>query len=140
MSITSGTYELIDHTGDLAIRVTAPSFDALLETAALALFELLLDDRKAVEARMSIDIAIDLGRSEEERVKRLLSDLLYRFEVERFVLSDVAIKAGRAHCRGEILDPAQHAVTRSIKAVTYHGLTVTRDRDGVCSAEVVFDI
>ncbi|MBI3073913.1 MAG: archease [Deltaproteobacteria bacterium] len=138
--MTLGTHELIDHTGDLAIRVTAPSFDALLETAALALFELLLDDRTTVDARTSVDIPIDNAQSEEVRLKGLLSELLYRFEVDRFVLANITIESALAHCMGERFDPARHSRTRSIKAVTYHGLAVTRDDAGGCSAAIVFDI
>ena len=140
MSIAPGRYELVDHTGDLAIRVVAPSFDALLKTAALALFELLLDDRATVLGRTTVEIPIDAARSQEERVKGLLSELLFRFDVERFVVADVTIEAGCARCVGEAFDPARHVRTRSIKAVTYHGLAVTRTGDGGYSAEIVFDI
>jgi SHS2 domain-containing protein len=140
LSVAPGRYELVDHTGDLAIRVLAPSFDALLATAALALFELLLDDRAAVLPRTTIEIPIDRARSQEERVKGLLSELLFRFDVERFVVADVTIDAEHARCVGETFDPARHAKTRSIKAVTYHGLLVKTASDGSFSAQIVFDI
>jgi SHS2 domain-containing protein len=72
-----------------------------------------------------------------------LSELLYRFEREHFLASEIDVTRTAngltARVRGETLDPARHIVSHEVKAITYHQLHVQQTADG-WEVEVIVDI
>jgi protein archease len=136
-----GSYELIDHTADVGIRVMAASLDALFETAALALTEL-MTDTATVEPRL--ERTMDL---KEESIDLLLvcwlQEILYLMDTEGLVFSvfEVRIEGAtlQATLRGEPFNPGVHPRKSDVKAVTYHHLEVATHGDG-WEARVIVDI
>ena len=59
--------------------------------------------------------------------------LFARFEIQ-FGESDLKVKA-----TGEAIDVSRHRLAHEVKAITYHGLNVSKTADG-WSAEVIVDI
>jgi len=136
-----GSYELIDHTADVGIRVTAESPEALFETAALALTEL-MTDTTTVEPKLERTMEL-----QEESLDLLLvcwlQEILYLVDTEGLVFSvfEVRIEGTelQATLRGEPFNPEVHPRKSDVKAVTYHHLEVTTHDDG-WQAQVILDI
>lgn len=137
-----GSYSFFDHTADVGVDVAAPTLEGLFETAAAALFELLVE---AGELAPRVDRHVTVkGTDHEELLVRWLAELLYLHNTEgllfaRFRISDLSGGRLVGMASGELYDPSRHRVKTEIKAVTYHQVSVKRD-DGVWRARVVFDV
>jgi SHS2 domain-containing protein len=139
--MAQGSYELIDHTADVGIRVTAASPAALFETAALALTGL-MTDTATVEPKLERTLEL-----QEESLDLLLvcwlQEILYLVDTEGLVFSvfEVRIEGARlqATLRGETFNPEVHPRKSDVKAVTYHHLEVTTHGDG-WEARVIVDV
>ncbi|MBI2931517.1 MAG: archease [Planctomycetes bacterium] len=133
-------YELIDHTGDIGIRVHGGTRPELFETAARALYDILVEAR---DVRPQREEEIVVEGETDEMLREWLAELLYRFSVDGTIYReyDIRIEGRRmsAKVRGERLDPARHALRTELKAVTYHGLFARPEGDGWV-AEVIFDV
>ena len=136
------SYELLDHTGDLGIRVWAEDVTGIFQEAARALFAIITDFEK-VEVHMDVEVAVE-GLGQEELLVAWLNELLYLYEVKGLLLCDFELTeidegSVKGMVRGEEFDENRHAIKTSIKAVTYHQLEIT-ERDGRWQARVIFDI
>jgi SHS2 domain-containing protein len=135
-------YELLDHTGDLGIRVWAANVKEIFQEAARALFDIITDLEK-VEVHLNREVAVQ-GLGQEELLVAWLSELLYLYEVKGLLFCDFALTeinegSVRGVARGEEFDEGRHAIKTSIKAVTYHQLEI-KEKDGRWQARVIFDI
>jgi SHS2 domain-containing protein len=136
------TYQTIDHTGDIGIIVRAATLPALFEAAALALFDILVDpDTVRAESPQPVEVS---GEGREELMVRWLAELLFLFDARRvvfgrFEVEEIHPDLLRARAWGEPFDEDRHVVRTELKAVTYHGLLVSEDRDG-WSARIIFDV
>ncbi len=141
-----GTFEIIDHTADVGLRIEAESFEDLLETAARAVFSIMLVDapnQAAVEHEVRVE-APPGTRDLEEILVSWLQELLYLFHTKRlvpleFVFHERGPRALRARVGFGRFDPDRHRTGAEIKAVTYHGLQVCEVDHGWCG-QVVLDI
>ncbi len=139
------SYLFLDHTGDIAVRVTAASLDRLFEEAAAALAATIVD-AAAVRTDRRLDVTLEAPAPDLLLVD-WLNELVYRFETDLWL-------AGRAEARvwqagevwqleaktfGEPLDEARHRVKVLIKGVTYHQLAIQETAEGI-ETVVVFDI
>ncbi len=135
-------YRFADHTADLRIELEADTLVGLFIEGAVALFDITagiesIEIMEFREVRASGDDARELFVD-------WLRELLYcftgegmlfsRFEILMFSETEI-----RARCGGEPFIGARHEVKWEIKAVTYHGLEISRSR-GKFRTSVVFDI
>ena len=143
-----GTFEVFDHTADVGLSLRGEGLADLLETAARAVFAVMLDEGPT-EAAIEADLAAETGPEFRDDLGELLvvwlQELLARFETERLVpLEFVSVEAGGGRARARIrfgrFDPARHVARAEIKAVTYHGLEVRAVPDGTWSARLVLDV
>jgi SHS2 domain-containing protein len=135
-------YQMIDHTGDIGIVVRAPDARSLYERAALALFDI-LTDLGQVRGTDPLEVEVS-ARDREELMVRWLAELLFLHETRRlmfgrFDVREIGEQELKAKAWCEPFDPARHVVLTELKAVTYHELLVSEDRDG-WSARVIFDV
>jgi SHS2 domain-containing protein len=135
-------YELLDHTGDLGIRVWAEDVTGIFHEAARALFAI-ITDLDTVRVRVNRKITVEAAAVDELLVA-WLNELLYFYEVEGLLLCDFALteideRSVTGVAMGEEFDEDRHIIKTSIKAVTYHQLEIT-ERDGCWHAQVIFDI
>jgi len=93
---------------------------ALRAAGVLALRELLVgsSDIRPAERRLIAASGEDIAL----RLVRFLGEVLYLYEVDRFV----AARATADGVEGEAFDPGRHAAVREIKAVTYHDAVIQR--------------
>jgi len=135
-------YTLLDHAADLAVRLRAPSLEALFVEGARALFDL-LGTLGSTEPLTTERIELE-GRDLEELFHDWLSELLFRFSARgetycQFRVLALDPRRLRAEVAGETLQRKRHTVEREIKAVTYHGLEIVEDEEG-WRATLIFDV
>ncbi|MEM6995505.1 MAG: archease [Myxococcota bacterium] len=126
----------IDHTGDLAIEVWAPTEAALLARAAVALTELLTDGA-TVPATAQRTVKLECF-DPEDRLVQWLSEVLYWATTEHFLLAHADVTLS-PNTLAAALYGAPGDVACEIKAVTYHDLSLVVHADHV-TARIVFDV
>ena len=86
-------------------------------------------------------LSYNAQRSDEpaEGLRDFLSELLYRFTVERKIYGLFEPDPGGVRAGWESLAPGRHAIRTELKAVTYHQLEAKQETDG-WSAQVIFDV
>lgn len=135
-------YELFDHTADLGLRCVSADLHSLFADAAKCLFSAIVDDPSAIDSRDEIGIQID-GTDLAFLLFDWLKELLTRFDRDGMLFGrfDVSVRDDGliAKAWGEPFDPTRHALTREVKAITYHELKVERSGDEWL-AEVIVDI
>jgi SHS2 domain-containing protein len=139
------SYRQIDHTGDLAVEVRAPSREELFAEALAAMTDCVTDLAsvgRSLSRRLEAE-APDL----ELLLVEWLGEVLYAFEVHQEVYSCAEVEIQergdglmlQARVEGELYDPDRHPLKVPIKGVTYHALKVESGEHG-WTARVVFDI
>ncbi len=138
------TVEMFDHTADVGLRVTADTLDELFRAAAEGLFDYIVVNRcdvKAVEVE-AITLASD---SPGELLAVWLNELIFRSETTHRVYGGFEVSVGpagltlAAKVSGEPIDRDRHVLDHEVKAVTRHGLELSRSGAGWV-AEMILDI
>lgn len=138
-------YETFEHTADLGLRVSAESYVALLQEAALGLLSMVVADPSSVQLQTTVEIELpgDAQNRPEYLLFDWLSELLYRFETDALLLREFDIRITpdglTATCRGEVADADRHQLEHEVKAITYHDLRVWQEA-GEWHAELIVDI
>jgi len=136
------TYQLLDHTADLRVRITGASRTELFRNAGLALADLICDpDTLTPDETLTVDIE---GDDPADLMINFLRELLYLWTgkeklvkmVSMTALSDTVLCACIHACN---YDSRRHTILNEIKAVTYHQIAV-EPAEGGWQATVVFDI
>ncbi|NIP39190.1 MAG: archease [Candidatus Dadabacteria bacterium] len=135
-------YEIIDHTADISVKVSAKSLEELLDKSSAAMMDIICD-LNTIEPRHQYKISAN-GKSDEELIVNLLQELLYLHEVKRLLFCKFELKINEEKeiegaCWGEQIDFARHDLLNDIKAVTYSGLQVEH-KNGELSVTITFDI
>ncbi len=141
-------YELLEGLShaDIAFRVQHDDLESLFAEGARALMAIMMENPGAIHPTMDLDILC-----EDEAIDLLyhewLSEIIYYKDARRLLLLPHSLDISpfergyrlRALCRGEEIDRERHYFRVDIKAVTLHGLSVTRDGE-VWSATAVIDV
>ena len=122
-------YKVLDHEADIGFEVYGHTEEELFQNATCALFSLITDLGAILpETERHIEIH---GNGESLIV--FLNDLLYLWDVEKFIPKLIAIVRDggniKAILRGEILDEERHTITGAVKAVTYHQFSIRKDEE-----------
>ncbi|MGD8821963.1 MAG: archease [Anaerolineales bacterium] len=132
------TYEEIEHTADLAIKVAAPTFSDLLMEAAAAVMELsgiVLQDKILRQESITLK-----AEDPETLLVSWLEELLFAIEVKHAGYRDCQLKiAGEYLLHATITSASIKSLQRMIKAVTFHDLSVERKDHGF-ETVIVFDV
>jgi SHS2 domain-containing protein len=128
-------HEWIDHTGELELRVTAPTAAEALDDATAAMGEVLGEPQDEPVGR---PLAVDAG-DPPALLAAWLEELVFLAEEDRLVPQGarrVELEPGRL--RGQLV-ARRGRPSYLVKAVTYHRLTFEA-RDGQWRATVVLDV
>jgi SHS2 domain-containing protein len=129
------TYEWLDHTAELELRIEAPSEELVFHAAMHAFAELLGPAAGPPQTHELEVSAADRGALLAEWVE----ELVFLAETERFVplSADIVLRDSslRAGVSGQTGEPRP-----LVKAATYHGLAFEQRADGVWQARVVLDV
>jgi SHS2 domain-containing protein len=137
-------YELIEHTADIGIRVKSRDLEGLFKDAAIAMFEIIAEEKSNIKYKKSkiekIIVRQD-AETKEELFVNWLNELLSLSAVKELVFSNFVIKkltekSIEAVASGE--DASDYKVNVEIKAATYHQLKLERSKTG-WMAEVIFE-
>jgi SHS2 domain-containing protein len=137
-------YRLFDHTADLGVEIYGPDPAALFINAGYALFEMLVQrEEQSPQGRHHRRIEVQ-GGDWADLMVNWLRELLYLFNGDQQVLSDIRMQALsenelQAVVASEDFMPRRHRVRQEIKAVTYHQIDVG-PQSGRWMARVIFDI
>lgn len=136
-------YEYLEHTADVKFRAYGSTVEEMLQNAALALFNAMIDTSTVqVEENWDVDLkAKDL----EQLAYNWLSEIVFLFETETAVFSTFKVKVEHngewkllATIGGERTDLTRHAFEDEVKAVTRHEFEVKKN-DLWCM-QVVLDV
>ena len=135
-------YEIFDHTADVGIIVRGQTLEEMFEKSAYAMFDLIVHADK-IEPIRKVRVSIKSPTLEDLLVD-WLSELLYVFSTELFVMNEFDVKINKneeffleAVCWGEGYSKRKHKIKTEIKAVTYHELKIN-EKEGYL--KVLFDI
>ncbi len=147
------SFTYFDHTGDIGVHLVAQTPAELFRDAAAAFTDTVTNPAR-IEVRRSVPVTLTSPALDLLLVD-FLSEILYRFEVERFLVAAAQVNveghgsegepggtaafALHATLDGETFDADRHGVKVLVKAITYHALEVRQDPEG-WHATVVFDL
>lgn len=136
------SYELLDHTADLGVRVFADSEAGLYRNALTALADLLCGPIPSAGAKAKT-IRVT-GEDRTEILVNLLREALYLFEGEKLLLAGVRgmelFPGGLSARLGVVAyDPEVHEIRHAIKAVTWHQ-ALAGPQGKTWEARVIFDV
>jgi SHS2 domain-containing protein len=130
------TFELLDHTADLWVRLRAPDEATLYDTAVQMIGRMVVGDSEIAERairRIAIN-AID----DAEKLFRFTRELVYLFDAEGFVPARL-VDLETLEVAGESFDQSRHVPEHHAKALTRHRYRFQRTDDGY-EVDMVFDL
>ncbi len=132
----------IEHGADIGLIAESESVNGLFQSAAEGMISLMLDTR-TVAPVCSRTVKAE-GPDTETLLVGWLEEILFLLEVEGFAphhAGEVTFESGAVTgtVEGEEFDSDKHEHLHSIKAVTWHGLKVTKE-NGVYKVRVIFDV
>jgi len=135
-------HELVDHTADLELRITAATLEGVFAEAGVAFFEVIAGDLAQIAPRRRQSFVIPAA-APADMLHEWLTTLHAAFEIERMLFHDfdTRVRAGRlvATARGEPFDAARHRLAHEVKGVTRHQLSAHATAHG-WEATFVVDI
>lgn len=132
-------HEVVDHTAELALRVSAGTPAELFAEACRALGAMLCEEAGCGAARTDRTVRITAVDAEALLVD-LLNELVYLAETERWAPVDVRVRAWtETRTELELSGVALNRTPARIKSATHHGLSLRRDGDR-WTGEVIFDV
>lgn len=135
------SYELRDHTADVAVEAEGRSFDAVAAAVADGLAAAMCDDVPAEGERFDVRVSAE---SREALLFDYLDELIYQRDVRGVLPVDNDVEIGERDGAFELAGsargvPLSAVSAREIKAVTYSEMEIEETADG-WRAYVVFDV
>lgn len=136
------TFEELDHTADVRMKISAESFEELLSEAGFALAETLYGEYPKESSKETFTISVE-GETAEEFIVNFLSELLFLMEVEYLVPQKISVECAALKVRGEVsgvfFDAKKHSGGTGVKGVSYSGLSLRKTSSGY-ELIILFDI
>lgn len=136
------TYELLEHTADIRIRVKAASLKSLFKTAAVAMFDIIAEKKRPGAKPEKKFTVKQSAETKEELFINWLNELLSLSAIKEIIFTQFQIKTldeNRIEAILAGIPLAQYTVNKEIKAATYHELEIKKTLKG-WQAEVIFDV
>lgn len=130
-------FEELPHTADWSIRVWANDLPALFAEAARSM-NTLSGVQSAPGPRRKREFEID-GSDSESLLVTFLSEILYAQEDEETVFDTFDIQISGQHLSANLEGDRLRALSKPIKAVTFHDLHIQYTKHG-CETTLVFDV
>lgn len=142
MILSPKPYRLFSHTADLGIEVRGKDLPDLFSKAAWSFFDLLVASGK-IEPNQERLIEVEAPDLETLLIA-WLGELLYLFEVRhlvfnRFLVQTLTPSRLQVIAWGDEFNPRKHRLKQTIKAVTYHQVSIV-EKKGIWRSRVIFDI
>ena len=142
MAANQPDFSFIDHTADLGIIVRGNSLEDLFEAAAKSMIRIMVKSEFS-ETVQNSRLCVD-GEDLDDLMVRWLGEILYLFEGENKLITDVLIDSiSPSHLEATLdmvpFNPNIHEILCEIKAVTYHQIQVVK-KDRRWEARIIFDL
>lgn len=142
VTTTDSGFRILEHPSDVGIEAWGATISDAFRQAVGGLVSVIAEPG-GIRPSVSAMIEIQAGDPAQLLV-RLLSEVLFRFDAERFLTSRLVIRAMSGtglsgDLLGEPVDPARHILKLDVKAVTYHQLSVSEE-GGLVRVRVFLDI
>jgi SHS2 domain-containing protein len=137
-------YKFFDHTADIGVEVTGRTRKELFVNAAEALFDVMIENKADERATKQLKKITVAGADVADLLINFLRELLYLFNGEKLITDGCEIieftdKKLYARLTGTSFNNKKHLFKTEIKAVTYSGLTVEKQKTG-WRARIIFDV
>jgi SHS2 domain-containing protein len=136
------TFEELEHTADVRMRITASTLPELFVECGFALAETLYGIYQKEPANVFFPIETE-GKEIVERIVNFLSELLFLFDTEYLVpISFDLVAEGctvNGIVAGVLFDQAKHTSGIGVKGISYSGLSLAKTVAGY-ELIVIFDI
>nr|MDO8114259.1 archease [Candidatus Sigynarchaeota archaeon] len=141
-------HEFLSHPADIQVAVWAPTLEGLFKETGITLARVIVPGPKIKLAR-EIEVI-----TEADDLKALLvdwlSDFLYHFDAELFVVGDIDVKSIEKNdegmyritsmLKGETFKKGHHKQGKEVKAITYSYMTLDKEENGGYRLTIIFDI
>lgn len=132
-------YEILEHTADIGIKVTARTPEELFTDSAKAMFEIIADTCQ-ISPQEKIEIERE-AQGYDELLLEWLGELLYQYSTTELIFTEFRVHSLhpnfiKASAYG---NKAEGRIKAEIKAVTYHDLEFKKTEKGY-EAQVIFDV
>lgn len=131
-------YRFVDHTAELELALEAPSREAVLADAVLALGELLAGDTPPAARVTTRDVSVE-AHDDPALLAAWLEEIVFVAESESLVPRRVVSLEAAATTVHGVVAFAEGAPPHLVKGVTYHQLELARD-GAVWRGRVVLDV
>jgi SHS2 domain-containing protein len=137
-------YKFFDHTADIGVEVTGRTRKELFVHAAQALFDVMIENKAGEDSEKQHKKVTIEGADVADLLINFLREILYLFNGEKFITDGCEIieftnKKLQARLTGDLFNGKRHLIKTEIKAVTYSGLMVEREKSG-WKARIIFDV
>jgi SHS2 domain-containing protein len=134
------SYEELDHTADIRLRVRSPSPDTLFAETALAMMKIVYGESRPGTIERTIELR---AGTIENLLLDFLSEVLFISEVDYLVFSAASVHINgdtlKAQMTGEPFDPERHRGGTEIKGISYSGLRIVKEDEGYV-LDILFDV
>jgi SHS2 domain-containing protein len=139
MGSSVSTHSFEEHTGEVLLRILAPSLPQLFVEAGLALADLMAEQR-APSSRESAETVVIRAPDREALLVEWLNELIFRAETQQKIYDHIHItRLSDNELRGQIRGAFPERLRTSVKAATFHRLKIQPEVNGY-SATVVLDV
>lgn len=134
-------FKTIEHTADIGLEASGANPSEAFSNIGLGMFHIMTDIEK-IDSKKCLEVNVSAEDIESLAVE-WLNELLFLFQTKSFLFRDFNIKSidnnsVKAICCGEKYDEQKHPAKVEIKAVTYFGLSVKKNKN--VKIRVTFDI
>ena len=127
----------VEHTADWQLEVWAPDMAALLEEAALGMYELMgVEVSEEARCHRQLEIAAD---DREQLLVSFLEELLFIADSEKVAYDGYLLSLQDGSLLARLEGGSILSRTKEIKAVTYHRLKIVESKRGL-KTSIVFDV
>ena len=133
------TYEILEHKGDFKIRDLGKTKQELFLNALLGMEAGLRPEIRSTKSEIrNIKVtSLDINAL----LVDFLSEVLYSVQINKEIYNEIKFtKFTDTELAAELSGQKVESFGEDIKAVTYHGLEILRNKDGLWQVEVLFDI
>lgn len=135
----AASHEVLEHTGELRLRVRAPNLGELLAEAGSALGEVLLQHAEA-GIRVPMQLVTVRSPDRDALLVDWLNELVFRADTMQWIPREFeVVEASDTEARAWVQGVHVAEAPALVKAATHHGLRIT-DIDGGLQAEIVLDV
>ena len=137
-------YKILGHPADVKVQALGKTKEELFANAMAGMTEVLKVKSKKLKVKRKISVkSLDFNAL----LVDFLSEILYLSQVNKEVYSEVKfskfsplINSGQAILEAELFGTKVESFEEDIKAVTYHGLEIKKNKKGLYEVTVLFDI